>query len=148
MPTFRRRDRLTHAREYQAAYAARAGRSRGPITVHCAPNGLDRPRLGLAVGRRVGIATRRNRVKRLVREAFRLARDAFPPGFDYVVSVRPHEPLSLVEYQRHLAAAAAAAHQACLRRAPGTPASAPERAHPEPAPSRRDPPSSPPRARA
>ena len=41
-------------------------------------------RLGLTVGRRVGGAALRNRVKRLLREHFRQHRRAFPPGTDLV----------------------------------------------------------------
>jgi len=47
-----------------------------------------RPRLGLAVGRKVGNAVCRNRWKRLVRAAFRLAlKDRLPP-VDLVVVVK------------------------------------------------------------
>lgn len=42
-------------------------------------------RLGLAVTRKTGSAVWRNRVKRLVRETFRLAQWDLPPGFDLVV---------------------------------------------------------------
>lgn len=46
-------------------------------------------RLGVTVGRRVGGATQRNRVKRLVREVFRLNRELFPPDCDIVLVARP-----------------------------------------------------------
>jgi len=42
-------------------------------------------RLGLAVTRKTGSAVRRNRVRRLIRECFRLADTQVPGGYDYVV---------------------------------------------------------------
>lgn len=103
---FRRRHRLTRATEYQAAYCEGRRRSAGPLTVYTRPNGLDEHRLGLSVGRRVGGAVVRNRVKRLVREAFRLERAGFPMpggrGLDVVVQVRPHRTMALTEYREIL----------------------------------------------
>jgi ribonuclease P protein component len=46
-------------------------------------------RLGVTVGRRVGGAVRRNRVKRLVREVFRRNRALFPADCDIVLVARP-----------------------------------------------------------
>lgn len=45
-------------------------------------------RLGLTVSRRVGNAVVRNRVKRRLREAFRLARPELAAGFDVVLLAR------------------------------------------------------------
>src|SRR4051812_24503390 len=94
--------RLTHERQFEAVYAGKTRQSRGPLTVFAIPNDLGIPRLGLSVGKRVGTAPRRNRVKRLLREAFRLMQHDLPTGYDLVINVRPHEELILAEYQRIL----------------------------------------------
>lgn len=69
--------------------------------------------MGIQTGRRVGSAVRRNRIKRLLREAFRLMQHDFPRGYDLVIVVRPHEPLILAEYQRILSALMVKVHNRC-----------------------------------
>lgn len=55
-----------------------------------AMDGQARSRLGITVSRRVGNAVVRNRVKRRVRECFRLAlRSMLPAGTGMVVIARP-----------------------------------------------------------
>lgn len=88
---FRRRHRLSRDRDYRAVFEARVRKHAGPLTVFALPNGLDHPRLGLSVGRRVGGAVTRNAIKRRLREAFRhLQHRPELQGLDLVVTVRPH----------------------------------------------------------
>lgn len=83
-------------------FDARTRESRGPLTGHARPNDLPHARLGMSVNRKVGNAVKRNRIRRLIRESFRLMQHDFPAGYDLVVVVRPHPPLALAEYQRLL----------------------------------------------
>ena len=113
---FPRRMRLNHPRQFRAVYAAQVRRNTGPLLVYALPNGLDHPRLGLAVPKRVGTAVKRNRIKRMLREALRLMQHDLPGGYDLVVNVRPHEPHTLEEYSRYLAEAVTALHQTWLKK--------------------------------
>jgi ribonuclease P protein component len=103
--TFPRSHRLKRPAEFAAVYAARARQATGPLLIYAGPNNLGHWRLGLSVSRKVGTAPRRNRIKRLLREAFRTSRHELPVGCDWVIVVRPHEPLSLSAYREIIAAA-------------------------------------------
>ena len=52
------------------------------------PNGLEHSRFGLIVGRKHGGAVRRNRIKRVLREGFRLSRCDLPNGLDIACAPR------------------------------------------------------------
>jgi ribonuclease P protein component len=109
--TFPRSCRLGGRHEFSAVFEARTRESRGPLTVYAKANALGHGRLGISISRKVGTAVRRNRIKRLLREAFRLMQHDLPGGYDLVVVVRPHEPLILADYQRLMSGMAVKLHR-------------------------------------
>ena len=104
---FPRAMRLSGEKAFDRVFAAKLRAGRGAIVVHGAANGLAHARLGLSVSRRVGNAAVRNRVKRLIREAFRLSQHELPRGLDLVVVARSARMPPLAECQATLRSAAA-----------------------------------------
>ena len=81
-------ERLHLQREFDLVFQTGRVFAFREITVRVIANGLDRGRLGLSVGRRVGNAVRRNRVKRLLREAFRRNKGLLLAPCDMVIVPR------------------------------------------------------------
>ena len=100
--SFQRELRLRGQSAFKHVHDAKVRRESGPLLVYARPNTLEFSRIGLALGRAVGGAIRRNRIKRRLREAFRLNRHQWPTGYDWMVVVRPHEPMDIEQYAHRL----------------------------------------------
>ena len=120
---FRRAQRLTRPAEFDRVFAEGQRSVDRYLTILFRPNGLDYPRLGFAVSkRRVRRAVDRNRLRRRVRERFRLAAAGLPP-VDLVVIARaeagscPSEELdaSLRRHWDRITAAGRARHNGADR---------------------------------
>jgi len=58
------------------------------LVLYCRKNGTEKNRLGLTVSAKMGCAVKRNRVRRRLREIYRLNEEKFLRGWDMVVVVR------------------------------------------------------------
>lgn len=76
--------RLTRQRDFERVFARRCSRGDRWLVVYVDSNDLGQRRLGIKAGKRLGNAVRRNRIKRRIREAFRLRQHDLPPGLDVI----------------------------------------------------------------
>ncbi|MGH2988658.1 MAG: ribonuclease P protein component [Solirubrobacterales bacterium] len=88
----RKGGRLSRSGDFERAYREGASHSNRFMVLYAFPRPQDEPegvRLGVSVGRNLGGAVERNKVKRALREAFRDASDRLPADHDFVLVGRP-----------------------------------------------------------
>ena len=65
-----------------------SGQADGFLVLYARKNRSDCNRVGITVGKKLGKAHIRNRVRRRIREVYRLNEEQFQPGWDIVVVAR------------------------------------------------------------
>jgi ribonuclease P protein component len=84
----KRKFRLQKTKDFERIRAEGRSWANKSLVLSARPNDLTQSRFGFVVSRRIGIAVRRNRVKRLLREAARLRLSRVASGWDIVVIAR------------------------------------------------------------
>lgn len=67
---------------------ATSGHANGYLVLYARPNRTQTNRVGITVSKKLGHAVVRNRIRRRLREVYRLNEDRFAPGWDIVVVAR------------------------------------------------------------
>lgn len=97
--------KLMHLRspaEFERVYALKCKAADGVLLLFLARNALSTTRIGLSVSKKHGGAVERNRLKRWLREAFRLEREHFPSGVDLIAVPLAADRASLSAYRQSL----------------------------------------------
>lgn len=75
-------------REFQRVYKRGSFKAGRYIVIYVLKNSLAYNRIGISAGKKVGNSVQRNRIKRILRECYRLSEDNILTGYDIVISVK------------------------------------------------------------
>jgi ribonuclease P protein component len=102
--TFKKNERIRKRKEYLTIYKQGARSYSDHFTVIVCRNESGDRRLGITVSKKVGNAVKRNRIKRLIREFFRLNKSGFADSQDIVIMAKRDIPdLTYQDVNRQLA---------------------------------------------
>ena len=87
--SFKKTKKLTTNTQFKAVLSHKCCVRHNLYRLYASPNNLSHPRLGISISKKAGNAVKRNRLKRLAREAFRLSQHEIPPKFDYLLIYTP-----------------------------------------------------------
>jgi ribonuclease P protein component len=90
--SYRKSERITNRSDFRAIYDKGVWSSSQHFTRVICNNKKGIKRLGITVTKKTGNAVKRNRIKRLIREFFRLNKALFPAGQDVVVMAKRNMP--------------------------------------------------------
>ncbi len=85
--TFSKKKKLVSNEQFKAVMAHGRCARTGLLILYMAGNDCGYPRLGVSIGKIHGNAVTRNRLKRLLREAFRQNQNRIPANYDYLIMI-------------------------------------------------------------
>ncbi len=83
-----RNHRLKKNVEFQRIYRKGSYIATKTLVAYIKPNNLKETRIGVTVSKKYGKSVKRNRIRRLITESYRLLRDKVKPGYDIVFVAR------------------------------------------------------------
>jgi len=101
--SFPKTAQLRSSTNFERVYALKCKAADGVLLLFLARNDAATTRIGLSVSKKHGGAVVRNRLKRLLREAFRLERASLPGGLDLIAIPLAANKASLAAYRTSIA---------------------------------------------
>ncbi len=98
--------RLRRSEDFARLYAGGVRAGDTHLLIFGGVNPKGRSRFGLSVSKKHGNAVQRGRLKRLLREAFRLSQHELPTGLDMILIPRQNSGATLDDYRRSLVSTA------------------------------------------
>lgn len=87
--TLRKFERITEREEFDALIRKGKRINKGGFSIHFLRIRKEWPRAGFLVPKRIGKAAIRNRVKRVLKESYRLNKGSINRGFDILIWAKP-----------------------------------------------------------
>ena len=81
-------DTIKKNHEFRRLYSKGKSAAAPSVVVYCRRNGRNTNRIGITVSNKIGKAVQRNKIRRRIREIYRLNEERFKRGFDIVVVAR------------------------------------------------------------
>ncbi|MGA1843503.1 MAG: ribonuclease P protein component [bacterium] len=78
------KERIRSKGEFQEIFKRARRIERNGLRIYCAQNNGEVSRFAVVVGRKIGCAVKRNRMKRVIREVYRRNKDVFKGGIDWI----------------------------------------------------------------
>lgn len=97
-----KRQHLRSSLDFKRIYGEKRRAGDAHLLLFAGRNDEGCARFGLSVSRKHGNAVRRNRIKRLLREAFRLSQHQLPAGIDLILIPRQNSNSSVDDYRKSL----------------------------------------------